>query len=243
MEIQKASSTPKYARGERTREEIKRTALKLYALNGLEGVSAREISRAAGQKNVGSVNYYFSSQDSLISELVHDVASLLDKLHNQKLDELEASGGPNSIRDVVKILIQVPVLDLENSEMDEYSFRFVIMLLLNHRERIFTVMQGYDSGVRRCFAHIRRMMPDLPPALLRQRLMLAFIYVVTTGSAREAAREDPRAMKNLWGASYAQENLADTVVGMITTLPSAETLASLGAPEGTAADGETATAP
>ena len=55
-------------KGERTRRRLKKTALRLFAQRGLENVSIRDIQAAAGQKNNGSITYYFASRDALIRD-------------------------------------------------------------------------------------------------------------------------------------------------------------------------------
>lgn len=214
------------SRGERTRAHIKKTALRLFSQKGLDGVSAREIMREAGQKNVGSINYYFSSLQDLTAELVRDVAQILDKEHNRQIDLLEAAGGPKSMREVALILLENPLLTGSNTEIDEYSFRFIIMLLINHRNLMVEAISGYDSGSRRCLAHMRRMAPDMPPELLQQRLMIVMIFIVATASARESARDNERAWNSLWGTPAVEETLADSIVGIICQPPSDETLAA-----------------
>ena len=42
-----------------TRDQIIRAAEELFAARGIDGVSLREINRAAGQSNTGAVQYHF----------------------------------------------------------------------------------------------------------------------------------------------------------------------------------------
>lgn len=214
-------------KGEQTRARIKRAALTAFAQKGLDGASVREILRLAGQKNAGSINYYFSSRADLIDELIRDVAMLLDRDHAQRVDALEAAGGPHSIRELAEILIQSPTL--EGAAKDDRSLRFLNMVLLNHRQRLFDAMRGLDGGTRRCLAHMRRLAPPMPEKIAQQRLMLVMIYVLGATSTREAAREDMASWETLWGGPLGRENLADTIVGIMTQPPAPETLAKLAA--------------
>ncbi|MFT4793105.1 MAG: AcrR family transcriptional regulator [Paracoccaceae bacterium] len=212
-------------KGGQTRALIKRAALTAFAQKGLEGASVREILRIAGQKNAGSINYYFSSRADLIDELIRDVAVLLDRDHAQRVDALEAAGGPHSIRELAVILTEAPTLD--GVARDDRSLRFLNMVLQNHRQRLFDAMHGLDGGTRRCLAHMRRLAPPMPEKIVRQRLMLVMIYVVGAASTREAARDDMASWETLWGGALGRETLADTVVGIMTQPPAPETLAQL----------------
>ena len=95
---------PNLRKGERTRLRLKKTALRLFAQRGVENVSIRDIQVAAGQKNNGSISYYFSSRDALIREIVADIAKKLDEDNNRRLDEIERKGGPTDIRQVAELL-------------------------------------------------------------------------------------------------------------------------------------------
>ena len=112
-------------KGERTRRRLKSAALRLFAEKGVENVSIRDIQLAAGQKNNGSITYYFSSRDALIRELVSDVGKILDASNNARLDALEAAGGPRSVRDVTAILIPtLPAPDTPPQSDEAYRLRF-----------------------------------------------------------------------------------------------------------------------
>ena len=62
------SKVPNKAQGE-TREEILRTALTVFAANGFDGSSTREIAAAAGV-NHGLIPYYFKTKEKLWQEAV-----------------------------------------------------------------------------------------------------------------------------------------------------------------------------
>lgn len=49
-----------------TRERIKRAARRLFALNGVDAVTVRDVIREAGAKNASALNYYFGSKEGLI---------------------------------------------------------------------------------------------------------------------------------------------------------------------------------
>ena len=225
-----AAPTADLSRGEATRRHIKLVALRLFATQSLEAVSIRAIVKAAGQKNAGSINYYFRSKDALIRELIEDVARLLDAHHQRLLSALEASGDPITVRGILAILTAPPDSMAEDGG-DDHALRFLAMVMINHRDLLFQVVQGgVDRGIRRCFEHLRQLLPDYPAPLVQQRLMLAMLYLFAVGSSREAAREQPEAWRNLWGHPAAHENLLDAMEGLLTEPPSPGTLAALATP-------------
>ena len=187
-------------KGERTRNQLKEAALKLFAENGVENVSIRDIQLAAGQKKNGSITYHFPSRDALIRELVQDVGKILPTLPE--------SG------------------DLSPKEQ-AYGLRFFTSVMISRRELLFEATAGQDRGTRRCFAAIRSLAPDMPPEILRQRMMLTLMFGLSAGASMEAAAKDQEVWKNLWGQPSARSNLADTMAGIILAPVSDETLMML----------------
>lgn len=216
----------KLRKGERTRHRLKEAALKLFAENGVENVSIRDIQLAAGQKKNGSITYHFSSRDALIRELVQDVGKTLDAGNNHRLDALESKGGPHTVREVTAIMIpKLPEsADIKPNEK-VYGLRFFTSVMISRRELLFEATAGQDRGTRRCFAAIRRLAPEMPPEILRQRMMLTLMFGLSAGASMEAAAKDQDVWKNLWGQASARSNLADTMAGIILAPISDETLA------------------
>src|SRR5258708_16690696 len=56
----------RHSAGEATRELLMVTAERLIAMNGVEGISLREIQAAAGQANSSVITYHFGSQAGLV---------------------------------------------------------------------------------------------------------------------------------------------------------------------------------
>ncbi len=202
-------------KGERTRQRLKKTALRLFAQRGFENVSIRDIQMAAGQKNNGSISYYFESRDALIREIVADIAEKLDADNNRRLDEIEKLGGPTDIRQVARILLPIlPSRDAENQE-EVYRLRFFTSVLISRRDLLFEATAGSDRATRRAFKHIQRLAPDMPPEILRQRLMLMVLFALSAGASMEAAQTDAKGWASLWSAPSAEANLADVMAGII----------------------------
>src|SRR6185312_12228781 len=88
-----------------TRERLKVEAQRLIAEFGVDGVSTRDIVKAAGQKNVASLHYYFGSKERLLEELVVDATLLMEGRRAVALGALEASGATISVRDLVRVLL------------------------------------------------------------------------------------------------------------------------------------------
>src|ERR1700737_3587999 len=96
---------------EDTKSQIKAAAQMLFARRGVDGVTVQEIVTAAGQRNNAALHYHFGSKEELIRQMVVGGAAVLDQRRREMLDEIEARGGPKSIREVMLVLM-MPVIEL-----------------------------------------------------------------------------------------------------------------------------------
>ena len=217
-------------KGERTRRRLKKTALRLFAQRGLENVSIRDIQAAAGQKNNGSITYYFASRDALIREIVADVAAVLDQDNNRRLDALEARGGPTSVREVAEILLPIVRRGEKDEQNDLDQLLFFTSVMISRRDLLFEATADADRATRRCFHHILRLAPEMPKEIINQRLHLMLLFALSAGASMESGKDGRRNLSSLWDRASAEHHLADIMAGMITAPVSAKTLAAAGAP-------------
>jgi AcrR family transcriptional regulator len=212
-------------RGDETKNAIKVAARRLFATRGIDGVSVREIAAEANQRNTGSVHYYFRTKEALVSELVVDGAKLINDRRNAMLDELERKGSVKNLRSVIEVLVKSSIdLGEQDTGEGETYLRFINWLQTNHRDLFLEALDNkWNSGYQRCLAHIRKLLPKLPPASLNQRLVFMGLYLNATLAAREAALDGKHGTHHFWGAPHTLDNLIDSVEAMLEAKPSART--------------------
>ena len=115
------------ATSEETKNQIKAAAQILFAQRGVDGVTVQEIVNAAGQRNNAALHYHFGSKEELIRQMVVDGASVLDERRRGMLLEIEARGGPSTIREVMLVLL-TPVIELGDDERWRGYIRFTSSL-------------------------------------------------------------------------------------------------------------------
>src|SRR6195952_1468806 len=163
------------AASEETRNQIKAAAQLLFARHGAEGVTVQQIVAAAGQRNNAALHYHFGSKEELIRQLVVDGASVLDERRRGMLKEIEARGGPSSIREVLLVLV-MPVIELGDDDRWRGYIRFTSSLQASDRDTLRAALNNrWNAGYVTCFAHLKRMLP-LPAALIEQRLLIFLFY-------------------------------------------------------------------
>jgi AcrR family transcriptional regulator len=201
-----------------TRERLKSAAIRLFSIHGIDGVSVRDIVTEAGAKNGASLHYYFRTKDDLIRELVVDAAKRSDRARNVRLDQLEAQGGPRSIKDILRLVIEVETVD--TSDPDQTGplpigfghMRFVVAMQFNHRKMFLDAIgDRWNKSYLRCIKHLKKMMARVPGAILNQRLVFMFLFINAALAAREAAFEGDPTGGKLWGREEALENLVSTI--------------------------------
>jgi AcrR family transcriptional regulator len=210
-----------------TKSQIKAAAQLLFARHGVDAVTIQQIVAAAGQRNNAALHYHFGTKEELIRQLVVDGAMVLDERRQGMLREIDARGGPSTIREVLLVLV-MPVIELGNDERWRGYIRFTSSLQASDRRTLRAALNNrWNAGYVACFAHLKRMLP-LPPALVEQRLTLFSIYANAILSAREAAEETLKSRHNrLWDQRSTIDNILDTLEATITCPPSAATLAIL----------------
>jgi AcrR family transcriptional regulator len=215
------------AASEETRNQIKAAAQLLFARHGADAVTVQQIVAAAGQRNNAALHYHFGSKEELIRQMVVDGAAVLDERRQGMLREMEARGGPATIREVLLILV-MPVIELGDDERWRGYIRFTSNLQASDPKTFREALNNrWNAGYVACFTHLKRMLP-LPAALVDQRLSLLSIYSNAILSAREAAQEARKGSKSrLWDQRFTIENILDTLEATISCPPSAQTLAIL----------------
>lgn len=196
-------------------ERLKAEAQRLFANRGIDGVTVRDIAAAAGQKNPAAVGYHFGSKEALIRELIVDGAKIIDARRNAQLDALEECGGPDSISQIVDILIYPSVNLATPGETDTYS-RFLRMLTMSHSALFYDALEGHwNSGYQRCLKHLRALMPSKSRTIQNQRFIFLESYLGGVLSARETRLDDQSRAHSTWNDKSTLAHFAATVTCML----------------------------
>jgi Transcriptional regulator len=178
-------------------EQLKSAAVRLFAERGIDGVTVRDITLAAGQRNHASIGYHFGSKDELVRAVIVHGARLIDELRNDMLDRLEAGGGPSSAEEVIECLLRSSLPAV--SPWDECYNRFVVLIQLSNRSLFMEALEDrWNSGYLRCLDHIRRLMPGDPPDALNQKLLFLGASLGGILAARESAIADHSRAHPMW---------------------------------------------
>ena len=156
-------------RGQATRDRILDAAEQLFARQGMDGTSLREITSAAGV-NLAAVNYHFQSKEALIRAVFARRIGPLNEHRLALLNEAERAAAPAApTPEAIFDALAVPVLELSASVP---SFGPVLGRLYTEPGTIIeAVIHDHMSPVAaRFIPALQRALPHLAPVDLMWRI-------------------------------------------------------------------------
>lgn len=113
--------------------ELIAAAERLFSARGIDGVSLREITREANQRNTTALQYHFGDRDGLLRALVEKHMDTVAVRRAALLDNLEGRSG-HTARDAASILVQ-PLISKLVSDDGGPAFLQIGAELLNRTQR------------------------------------------------------------------------------------------------------------
>jgi AcrR family transcriptional regulator len=93
------------------------TAERLFAMNGVEGVTLREIQAAAGQSNSSVITYHFGSQAGLVRALLEFRYRKINARRAELQQEARDRGVSGDPRETVWIIVRPLIESIDAGEM------------------------------------------------------------------------------------------------------------------------------
>jgi AcrR family transcriptional regulator len=156
------------------RELLLEAALRLFAQQGVEGVSIRAVNRAAGL-GPASVHYHFGTKEALVEAVLHRYGDVVIDRIKARAKELNEPGGHADARDLVTMLAE-PYLDLiaTNSDEGRAWVRLMGQLLQQDSERVLD-----RPSARLTWGAAARVFPDASPADIQRAMRMCVVLLVT----------------------------------------------------------------
>lgn len=165
-----------------TKTRLLDEAERLFASRGIYAVTNREITEAAGQRNVSALNYHFGSRDQLLGAVLMRRGQVLDARRDElgaDLDEHATTG------QLVGVLVQV-YADCLRTPWGPAYVRIVDQLRAGLGE--------WRSGAAKVDVHLQRILsiledrPDDVPLEIRRHRLVAMMMLMTGLTAARAQR-------------------------------------------------------
>ncbi len=193
-----------------TRERILDEAERLFARGGVQGVTTRQITEAAEQRNASAVTYHFGSRQGLLLEILARRGAPVDDERGRRRAALPT---PAPSRDLVACLVD-PYTDLLLSRHGRSYLQIVAQL----RGRFAAWRLESDASTTGHLAAILNELEQRPhgPVAVGRDRVLALIILLTGSTAERARRLDADEPVELDHRAYV-ENLIDMCTALIDT--------------------------
>jgi AcrR family transcriptional regulator len=161
--------------GEATRRRITSVAERLFAQQGLDAVSIRDITERA-KANTAAIHYHFGSKHKLIVAILERRAGELAERRGVLLDKIETDARPE-LRDVIEAMVLPSAEMMADKKTGGRHYIGFLAGVTSHPEYMPLVNQVYDPTVSRYDAALERVTPHLPPDIRALRFALAKLFV------------------------------------------------------------------
>jgi len=208
---------------DQTRKQLISAAEKLFAKDGIDGVSLRQINLEAGQKNSSAAHYHFGSKDSLIMAIYQHRMENVNQRRLKKLSELQSSGDEKNIRALVGAIVYPIVEEIDADMSGRHYIRFMAQAIGHPQLDLIELwQQEHSGGLSITIELIRKALPDIPNAIVGQRFGLAFEQIVHSLADREKLRQSAKHSFEVNSALFVS-NLVDCISGAMAAPVSPET--------------------
>jgi AcrR family transcriptional regulator len=204
--------------GDATRKRILKSAERLFAKSGIDAVSIRDITDAAGV-NSAAIHYHFGSKSGLIEALLARWAGELVERRGRMLDRIEALPMVG-LRDVVDVLVW-PMIELGGARRGGGGYVGFLAAVMNHPEYIPLMNELYEPDISRTLALLEQVTPHLSDDVR----MLRWAIAKDTVNRAVSVATSP---VHLWlkhYAPHASDSLGERLVDFLTGAFEAEATA------------------
>jgi AcrR family transcriptional regulator len=191
-----------------TKELLLREAERLFARRGLYRVTLREITDAAGQRNVSAINYHFGSREGLLQAILVAHGDPTDVARGVFRHSV---GADPETRDLVAALVVPYAAHLATASGRDY-LRIVAQLSGGFTDWR-TPAAGTGPELRNILGTLEGRRPDLPVAVRRERVV-ELIMLMTAATSQRARLLESRRPLELDDVTFVT-NLTDVLVGVL----------------------------
>lgn len=169
--------------GEKTRERILATAVRLFAERGYHGVSLRHIV-AEAEVNLGAVHYHFGSKQALFDAVFAYGARRIVEVRLGLLEGCrEGPGRPPLLEQIVTAFLAPGLAGGADHEAIRAFLRIRARLITEDSERARQLLrEHFRTNTLRFIEALGRALPDLPPEKLRWRFQTMLATIVYSAS-------------------------------------------------------------
>jgi AcrR family transcriptional regulator len=210
------SMSAEHARSETTREEILRTAERLFALEGIDAVSTRRISQEARQRNTSALQYHYGDRTTLLKTLVAARMGPINRRRRALLAELDRGRRAITVADLIAVLVIPFVEQLLDGDRGVYYVRIAAQIFAKGgAEAMLGPERPWNEAFYETVERIRRALPALPRAVQDRRFRFLAGHLVQATAAAELELRDLGARARMGRVRRLADELVDYSTGAL----------------------------
>jgi AcrR family transcriptional regulator len=209
-------------------------AERLFAEQGLQKTSLRQINQEAGQRNESAIHYHFGSREAVIAAIIELRTRPVNEDRLQMLADARAKAGdaPLSSVAIAEILVLPLVRALAANPGENHYLRFLTQLSLDRASRQRVSGGPYDTSVVQCLNEFIRSKPYFPRQVQHQRFVAASLVMNRMLAILEEISQAKRGRSStVLDGQVRVANIIDMVVGLLDAPISPHALVALAALE------------
>ncbi len=184
----------------------------MFARQGIERASLREIAATAGQRNHHAVQYHFGSRAALVQAVFDHRMIQMERTREGLLNSARATGAPIDTRTLVEAIF-LPQIDLIDAQGDHSYAAFLSEYLMLYPGRSFGEFGAHQPPqLARCLKLLRAQMAGLSDVAAQRRLIGAcFLFLnilITHTRGDEQAESFAEALEDTIGQIVAALTVA-----------------------------------
>ncbi len=147
------------------RARLVSSAEQLFAERGIDGVSLREITRNAGQKNATALQYHFGDRDGILRAIIAKHDPEIEQRRHALLDKIEADE-PRTLAELSAAYVRPLIPKLKHGNGGP-AFLIVVAELMygatrtiDENDPLHLILTGSTDSMRRWGKLVRPMLPE-----------------------------------------------------------------------------------
>jgi len=168
-------------------------AEELFAVNGIEGVSLRQIAAKAGQSNHHAVQYHFQTRDALVGAIFDFRMLQMEPIRRIMLEAAKAAGELKDARTLMEIIFLPQLLVVDTDGNNHYAAFLAQFLQRSHGEQFGDFGSPLPPVLSEVLRLLRQRLDYLPEQVAQRRLITAcfmFLNILSSYSARGLSEGD-----------------------------------------------------
>jgi len=163
-----------------SKQRLMMAAIKLFAEQGIDGVSLRMINREAGAKNNSALHYHFGSKLGLVEAVVAFIQGWFEEAREEALSGVEAEGEELAVRDILEAFIEPYLQLVENEPWGYHAVRFLARMEMEGGPDIHATLNLFATkSMTRFKKLLSKALPEMPRKLLMQRWNFCITSIIS----------------------------------------------------------------